>query len=636
MAEGLQAGRLDVPVVANLAGFAEKLRTAVETAAEGLAAQVKVEVDSKGLRKRLEKAVEKASRGVTATVRVKVDESRFQAELEALRRRVDDADLRLPVRPDGEGDGGGQSGGLLSRLRGLITGAQGEADRNPVHVPVRMSLPGGGRRSLRMLGIGALISLLQPAVALIGQYGAGLTALVSAATPAVGVLGAIPGLISAAATAAIGTTVAFKGFGEALKQSNAAQQMLAQDGKVTEAQQKKLKEAMDKLSPSAREAVKAVSSLQTEWSEVRMTVSDRFFSEVADDIKPLAKSVFPLLEDALGDSAAQMGSLAERGAKFMQSGPFRKDFKTIASSNSRIVGHMADSLANVGRATMDFLVASGPFAERVARGGERMTQWFRASVKAGRETGSLARFLDHAGDKAAQLGRSTGSLIKGLGGVGKAAMDTGNALVDGLEGSMKRFERWANSGAGQKAMRQFFSDAAPVFTEVNKMFGDLMRGLGRSMRDGGILDLVRQIRTELMPALGAFFDGLGQTIGPALISLISNIATAIGNLAAAGSGLGVLLMAFSGLLQVFNTLMSVVPGANTVLATLLGTMLALKVVSSIAGLIGRFGTSVAAAGTSVRGLGTTMSGTMGPGVMGPQISMWQRMVDTGPPATARP
>ncbi|MDV6291263.1 hypothetical protein R2F25_38275 [Streptomyces sp. UP1A-1] len=64
------------------------------------------------------------------------------------------------MRPDGDGDGS-SGGGLLARLRGLISGAQGEADRNPVNVPVRMRMPGRGR-GLRMLGVGAIVSLLQP------------------------------------------------------------------------------------------------------------------------------------------------------------------------------------------------------------------------------------------------------------------------------------------------------------------------------------------------------------------------------------------------------------------------------------------------------------------------------------------
>ncbi|MEU9781513.1 hypothetical protein AB0H92_11150 [Streptomyces phaeochromogenes] len=624
MGDGLQAGRLDVPVVADLAGFAAKLRIEVESAAEGLAAKIKTEIDGKGLRRRLKQVVKDASKGVTAKVRVEIDEDRFRATLDGIRRRIDDTDLNLPVRPDGDGDSN-RAGGLLNRLRNLISGAQGEANRNPVNVPVHMRMPGGGRRQLRMLGIGALVSVLEPAVALIGQYGAGLTALVSAAAPAVGVLGAIPGLISAAGSAAIGTKLAFSGFGEALKQSFAAQQMLRDDGKVTEAQQKKLDQALGKLSKSAKTAVTSVSQLQGAWSKVRMSISERFFSKVADNIKPLADATLPLLKDALGDSAEQMGSLTERGAKFMQSGVFRKDFKTIAGTNSRVVGNLTDSLANMGRTTVDFLVASGPFTERVGAAGERLTRWMRASVQAGRETGSLAKFLDHAGDKAAQLGRATGSLIKGIGGVGRASMDTGNALLNGLEGSMLRFERWANSGAGQRAMEQFFSDAAPAFREVNMLFGDLMRGLGRSMRDGGITDLVRQIRVELMPALGTFFSMLGETVGPAIISVISNIATAIGEVSAAGSGLGVLLMTFNGLLQIFNSVRAVIPGANTALATFLGLMLALKVITAVVGMMRGFGTSVMAAGTSVRTLGATMRGTMSPGVMGPQISMWQRM-----------
>ncbi|MEU5978438.1 hypothetical protein [Streptomyces sp. NPDC047315] len=620
MGEGLQAGRLDVPVIADLAGFAAKLRTEVETAAEGLAAKIKVEIDAKGLRRRLKNVVKEASKGVSAKIKVEIDDERFRSGLAALQRRVDAANLRLPVRADGDGN----RSSLLGSLQGLIAGAQGEANRNPVNVPVQLRLPGRGR-GLRMLGIGAIVALAQPAVALIGQYAAGLTALVSAAAPAVGVLGAIPGLIAAGGTAAIGTRVAFSGFGEALKQSAAAQQMLATEGKLTEAQQKKLKEALDKLSPSARKVVESVTSLDGAWSKVRKSVSERFFSKVADDVKPLAKSVLPLLESALGDSAAQMGSLAERGAKAMQTGPFRKDFKTVASTNSRVVGHMADGLANLGAATGDFLVASGPFVERVARGGERLTQWVRASVKAGRETGSLARFLEHAGDKAAQLGRASGSAIRGLGGIGRAAMDTGNALLNGLEGSMLRFERWANSGRGQKAMKQFFSDAAPAFHEVNLLFGDLMRGLGRAMKDGGITDLVRQIRVELMPALGTFFNALGQSVGPAVISVISNIATAIGSVAEAGSGLAVVMMAFNGFLHAFNAIMSVVPGANMALATFLGVLLALKVIGAVAGLVRGFGTSVAAAGTSARNLGSTMTGSLGPGVLGPQATLWQRM-----------
>ncbi|MEU8911800.1 hypothetical protein [Streptomyces nigrescens] len=624
MAEGLQAGRLDVPVVADLAGFARELRTKVETAAEGLAVKIKVKVDSKGLRKKLETAVKEASKGVSAKVKIKVDDQRLRAELDNIARRIAGTDVRVPVRPDGDADSHSRSGGLLSGVRDLIRGAQGEADRSPVNVPVRMRMP-RGRGQMRMLGIGSLLSLAQPAVAALTQYGAGLTALVSAAAPAVGVLGAIPGLIVAAGTAAIGTKIAFSGFGEALKQTLKAQQQAASGAKQTKAQQEALAQSLNGLSTSARKSVTTVGSLSGAWRKMRQSVQERFFSQVADEIKPLSSSVLPLLKDSLGDTAGQMGSVAKRGAQFMQTGPFRRDFKKIASTNSTAIGHMTDGLANLGHASLDFMVASGPFVERVSHGAERFTQWARASVQAGRETGSLATFLDHAGDKATQLSRSTWDLVKGLGGVGKAAQDSGNALLDGFEGTMTRFKRWANSAKGQTSMKQFFSDAGPTFHELNRLVGDFIRGLGRAAKDNGVTDLIRQIRTELMPALGSFFDSIGHSIGPALISLVSNLATAIGNLSAAGSGLGVLLMAFNGLLHVFNSLMSVIPGANTVLATLLGTMLALKVVTAVSTMLRGFGTSMATASRSASSLGTVMRGTLGPGVIGPQANLWQRM-----------
>lgn len=613
MAEGMQAGRLEVPVVSSLAGFAEELRAKVESAAEGLAVKVKIKVDDKGLRKRIEKAVEKASAGVTAKIRVRVDRDGLREELTAAARQASRSDVRVPLRVGD--DEPGRSGGLLARIRSLLGGAQGEADRNPVAVPVNFKMP-RGRRTLRMLAIGGIISVLQPAIGALTQYGAAVVALASSMAPAVGVLGALPGLIAAAGTAAIATKVAFSGFGEALKQTLKAQAQLADGAKLTKAQQQALDQSMKGLSESARKSVKIVASLSGEWRKMRQSVQERFFSKIADEIRPLSNSVLPLLRDSLGDSASQMGQLAQRGARFMQTGIFKSDFKKIAGTNSKVIGNLTDGLANLGRATLDFLVASGPFVERVSEAGERFTGWVRASAAAGRSTGSLGQFFDHAAEKAKQLGRTTLFLGQGLAGVGRAGMDAGNALFDGLEGAMLRFSRWANSGEGKRSMEQFFSDAAPTFHELNALVGDLARGLGRMAKDNGITDLVRQIRTELMPGIGAFLNSIGQSVGPAVIGIISNLAQAIATLSAAGTGLGMLLQAFNGLLNIFNGLMNVVPGLGTTLGVLLGAMLAFKVVRGITG-------ALTGMVSSVRNLGAATS--VANGAMGPQISMWQRM-----------
>ncbi|MBG7704913.1 hypothetical protein HCJ76_44330 [Streptomyces sp. MC1] len=613
--------------------FGRSVHSAITPYSSAVAARVRVLTEPArtavtGLARDLRRITSTAARDTRSAIRVAVqpaaravrDLTRGVGSIVGRATRAATSVVRARVRADNQGN-------LFTRsLRGILRAGQALLNRNPLNIPINPQAGGrGGRRRFRMALIGSLLALLQPAAAVLSQYMYGLTALVSAAAPAVGVLGAIPGLIAAAGTAAIATKVAFSGFGKALKEAMQSQQQLAAGGKATKAQQQQLKQAMDQLSPSAQKAVKAITGLSGAWKKVRNSVSERFFSKIDGDIEPLAKSTLPLLKSVLGDAAGQMGDLAHRGAEFMQTGVFRRDFKKIAGTSSTVIGHMTDGLANLGHASMDFLVASGPFVERVGAGVEKMTAWVRSSVQAGRETGSLAKFLDHAGQKAGQLGRATRDMFKGFGGIGKAGMDVGNTLLDGLEGTMTRFDRWANSKPGQKAMKGFFEESAGTFHEINRMIGDTMRAFGRAARDRGVTDLIRQIRLELGPALGAFFNSIGHNIGPALISLISNLATAIGNLSKAGSGLGILMVAFSGLLNSFNWLTTKLPFINTALATFLGIMLALKIISGVTSIITRLGTATRLAATNLRSLGTTMSGALGPGQMGPQITGMQRI-----------
>lgn len=616
------------------ADFGRSITRAISPYSSYVAARVRVLAEPArsavtGLARDLRRITATATRDTRNAVRVAVrpatravaDLTRGVATIVGRASRAATSVVRARVAP-----GSARSGVFQRGLRGILRAGQAFLNSEPLSVPVNPQLGGrSGRRRFRLALIGSIVSLLQPAAAALSQYAQGLYAMVSAAAPAVGVLGAIPGLVAAGGTALIAGKVAFSGFTKAVLEASKAQQQLADGGKLTKAQQEALKQAMDRLSPSAQRVAKQVVGLSGAWSKVQMSVSERLFSKIDKDIKPLAKSTFPLLDKVLGGAAGQLGDLAHRGAEFMQTGVFRSDFKRVGATSNSVIGNITDGLANLGHATLDFLVASGPFVEQVGQGAERLTAWMRSSIEAGRETGSLARFLDHAREKADQLGRSTREMFKGFSGAGKAGQEVGDSLLDGLEGTMTRFDRWANSKPGQKVMRQFFSDSADTFHELNALVGDFVRGLGRAAKDGGVTDLIRQIRVQLMPALGTFFTAIGHNIGPALISLISNLATAFGDLSSAGSGLGLLMVAFSGLVNDFNALMRFVPGANTVLATFLGTMLALKVVSSVTGMLTRMRLAMAGTVTSLRTVGSTMNGSLGPSAIGPQITGWQRV-----------
>ena len=116
--QGIQAGRLEVPVVADLTGFATKLREGVRTAATGLKAAVNVDVDEKSLAS-ARGQIEAAMEGITADVEVRVDEDRTrnylrevlgrasrglkaQVQLEADTTKLkDDLDRRFAVNREG-------------------------------------------------------------------------------------------------------------------------------------------------------------------------------------------------------------------------------------------------------------------------------------------------------------------------------------------------------------------------------------------------------------------------------------------------------------------------------------------------------------------------------------------------------
>jgi hypothetical protein len=636
----MQAGRLEVPVVADLSGFAQELKTKVETAAKKVSAKINAEVDTDLLREKLETAVETATAGVTAKIKVEIDRDQLRSTLEeavqdaasstmarigaraddngggllaSLRRLIGDANNdpgnAVRVRTDVDGPS------LMDRIRATLGSAQRTVNQAPLDVPMRMRLP-RPRRMLRGMIMPLIISLAQPAGAALMQLGAGLTAMASAAAPAVGVVGALPGLIAAAGMAAIGTAVAFKGFGEALKQTVATQAQLRAGGKLTKAQQQKLAEAMGNVSKSAAKTIAAITGVTGAWSKMRKSVQERFFSQIHDQIKPLSKALLPQLKTALGDAADQMGGLAERGAKFMRSGVFKAEFGKITKTNSKVIGNLTDSIANLSRSALTFTAASGPFVERIGEATERWTRWLRASTQAGAESGAIERFLDRAGDKGRQLVNMTKDLGKGLAGMGRAATESGESLLKGMEDQLRRFNLWANSDQGQRRMKAFFDQSLPAYREMVGLIGDIGRGLAKIATDDGLVNIIRQLRTELLPGLGGFLDTLGRTLGPQVISLISGLAVTLQQLAATGGGIALIAEVFANVAFAVGELLRVVPGASTALAVLITVALGLKVFRGLTGIVSGLGSRIAQMGAFSASATRTM---------GPQISTVRRM-----------
>jgi hypothetical protein len=614
MSEGQVAGRLDVPVVADLGRFAQELRQKVEQAAKGVAAKIgvtfdvqkaredlrltveevaagvaaKIDVhfDAAQVRTALEKAVREAEAGVKAqaSVEAKVDRSQLQT---ALKDAVDGAisgqkpvDVQARVNRDtvrkelaaalsaAEKDGastvnirlGGEGSEVeqiaITELRSALKRLQDEADKDPVKPKFDLGkLAGPGR----IAGIGALV---QPAIAVIGQAITGLTAEISAAAPAAGSLLALPGLLAGGVAGFATVKTMFSGVTKAVQAYAQEQTKMGNGTKLTKSQLATLQQQLGGVDKSVIQSAAAVFSLKKAWDQVKFGTQAAFFKQIQGEIEPLGRSLLPLFGENVKAIATEFGGAAKSALQFMQSGPFRQDFASIATSSNVVLRDMVVSLGNLAHAGENFLVATEPFTQRVAGWIKEGSQWLNQSIALGRETGTLAAFLGRAGDKTAQLGGFVKNLWDGLKGLGRAATDSGNSILGGLGDALHRFAIYTNSDWGQAKLKSFFDTARPGFREIVGLLGDLGKDLAHMSNDGGLAKMVSSLRTDLLPGLATFIDQLGRNGGPAIVGAVSSIVSLLTVLTSATHGLGLVLGVFANLATGIAAVVKWVPGLN--------------------------------------------------------------------------
>ncbi|MFJ5121957.1 hypothetical protein [Kitasatospora sp. NPDC088548] len=619
MAEGHLAGRLLLEIEASAAGFARDLRDKVDAAAAGVTAKIGIELDGEGLRKRLKAIVKTAAKGVTATVKVDVDQDDLRGKLEgAVANAASRVRAQVRATPDEDH--------FRQELQRVVTAAAGDSssavrirpdiDRSTLVDAVRRRVAeagddvaqGGGvsipfKLPGRTMFLGAILALVQPAVGALAQLGAGLTAMVGSALPAVNTLGALPGILVALGAGLLSTKVLFGGVGTAA-QGLAQKIASVRDGTTMSAAEfAKMNAAIAGVAPSARDSITAVLGFQDAWKKIKLDAQERFFSRISRELTPLGNTLLPLVRDQLDGVAGVGDRFATSAARWMQTPVFRADAAAIVRSNSRVLGTMSLALGEVGHATEDVLVSSGPFVERLAEATRRGAQWARNAASAARENGSLNRAMNEGADVASSFGRSVRSLGKGLGGVFTAGRDSGNSLLAGMEKTLDRFDKWTHSDAGKSKMKDYFDQALPGAREMIGLVGDLARGLAKLGADGGITSLVSQVRTQLVPAIGALITGLG-SLGPHVVGALSNVAEIIGRLASGASAFGPVLAVFSGLANILAVLLRTVPGLSTALGGLLVVMLAIKATQGIGGMF-------TAANANATGLTRTTTGLVG-------------------------
>ncbi len=460
---------------------------------------------------------------------------------------------------------------------------------------------------LRLPAIAAGAALAGGAVA---SLTAGVVSLGAAAAPAVGALAG-----AGAAGAALGqgfavAKIATSGLGDAFKAQTQANAKLAAGQKLTKAESEKLAEALGQLSPAAREFVGQATTMQSRLLGVRKAVQATLLPQLGESIQTLGNAYLPILTRAAVGTARVLRDLA-RDATYAFSGRvWRQDVDTILTTNVgllRTLGGAALPLANIVR---NIWVAALPLANRFAQFVQDAA--FRVSIltSEARRSGALGQFFRTAGDTAAQLGRIIGNVAAGLLNVGRAAFGAGRQLLTSLEGATRRMREFTGSAEGAAKLRGYFQQAVPVVKETGRLVGALISAFARLGSHPALAPLIRQIRTDLLPAFERLLAGVSGEFGPRLVELGTRLVNIFARLTAGGGSLNAFLGTLNRMAAAFERILASPLGPVVQqLLTIAGTGAALGLVAGsvgrVAGAIGtlaRF-TGLAAVSRAVLSIG---------------------------------
>lgn len=369
----------------------------------------------------------------------------------------------------------------------------------------------GMRRSLASGGGGnPLVGFL----AGLGRAGAGLamptlfTGLiygaaqaVAALAPLVGLVNLLPAGIAALAASLITLKMAFKGVGTAVSAG------LSGD-------MEKYGEALAKLAPAARAAVKEIVALKPAMDALRMGVQQAFWSQLTGSIKALGTQYLPMLRNEMSGLAAALGGQFRGVIDLLTHSEFVfDDIRTTLRNITEAARIAQPALANIVDAFANLAAVGSGFLPRLSQAVTDLTGRFQQFIARASESGDLERWIDAGIDALKMFGGLLVDVWHILNPIIKALNATNSGGFGFLGTLLHDLGEFLNSAKGA----QFLTT---LFNSLNTIFGLLSHTLQ------ALLPIVGQVLLGLKPLI----DALGR---PDVVAVIDDLAVSLTQMVAA-------------------------------------------------------------------------------------------------------
>jgi phage-related protein len=340
-------------------------------------------------------------------------------------------------------------------------------------------------------------------------------------------LAAVIALLPAAALAAgaaVGTlALALSGVGEALKQG------LAGD---TE----KFNEALEKLSPSAREFAREIVGLRGEFKTLQQLVQERFFRPFVNDVRPLAEIYLPLIQRTLTGIATAFGRAIASTIGFLRLPPVARSLSRALENVETAVINIIRGLPNLFRGFLPLVRVGSTFLPGLTKGFQDLTRRFAEFMERIERSGQLRDFIRGGLRDLRSLRetfRQVWRIIQDIGVIASIVFanmgfQTGG-LLDTIEDLVQRARDFLQTGGGASNIQTVFGliedSAQGIIDLVKRIWTEGIEPILPDLEDFWMS--FQNFRTEVLDDLVTIFTDLMTSILPVVLDILTRIMDAV-------------------------------------------------------------------------------------------------------------
>jgi len=320
----------------------------------------------------------------------------------------------------------GKSGKSTDAFGRGLTKAEGDTTR----------LSGTLSRSTRELdSYSGRLGLLASTIGAIGPAAVPITAV---AIPAVTGLAQQLGFAALAGGTAV---LAFQGVGDALTAMNKAHL------EPTEANLEKAREAMERLSPAARDLVLKLGSMREEFGRLKDAAGSGILPGTTAALDDLEKRL-PIVERILRQASAAMGDALRDGAESLAGPEWDKFFKFIATEARPELTKLAKSVGNITHGLAEMWVAFGPlnsdFSSWMLKASRDFNEWATGLSK----TEGFQEFVAYIRENGPRVGEAVSAIASAMLQIVEAAAPIGGPVLEVITALAKAIGAIADSDLG--------------------------------------------------------------------------------------------------------------------------------------------------------------------------------------------